>query len=87
MAKTQPTATAFTRTQESWAEFVLGKIGEKIETREAWLTANGFSEEDFAEDTELIELYEEELFYERYADEMRKQREYIRDTYLTGVDT
>jgi 23S rRNA G2069 N7-methylase RlmK/C1962 C5-methylase RlmI len=81
MAK-QPTATAFTRTQESWARFVLDKIEKKIEERESWLYENGWREEDLDKDPELIDLYDDELFYERYADEMEKQREYIRENYL-----
>lgn len=86
MAQKQPTATAFTRTQESWATFVLDKVDEKIDLREAWLNDNGVPEDQWAEDPELLELYEESLFYERYAEEMRTQRDYIRTRYLEGIE-
>ncbi len=81
----QPTATAFTRTQESWAEHVLEKIEAKIKVREHWLREDGYPESEFADDEELYDLYEDAIFYERYAEEMRKQREYIRVNYLGGV--
>jgi len=80
----QPTATAFTRTQESWANFVLKKVRAAISQRERWLEADGVPVSEWDSDTELYDLYEDELFYERYASEMVKQRGYIREKYLGG---
>jgi len=80
----QPTATAFTRTQESWAKFALGKVREQIEDREEALRERGWRVEEFDSDDTLVSLYEDELFYERYAEEMASQRGYIRMRYLGG---
>lgn len=80
----QPTATVFARSQESWADFVLGKVQAKIADREAGLIENGWTEEEFPNDEILMDLYEDEIFYERYGDEMAKQREYLRKKYFGG---
>ena len=80
----QPTATVFARSQESWADFVLGKVQAKIADREAALAENGWPEEDFPKDEILMDLYDDEMFYERYGDEMAKQREYLRKKYFGG---
>lgn len=77
----QPTATAFTRTQESWAKFVLEKIKADIEDQESWLTERGIAVEDFDLDDKLMKLYDEEFFFERYAVEMAEQRVYMRGKY------
>lgn len=85
MAQTkQPTATVFTRSQESWANFVLEKVQEKIIDREDALRENGWSDDDFPKDETLMDLYDDELFYMRYAEEMARQREYIRVKYFGG---
>lgn len=84
MVRNQPTATAFTRTQESWANFVLEKIRAKIAEQESWLRENGWTDEEFPDNDKLMDLYDDELFYTRYADEMARQREYIRENYLGG---
>lgn len=83
MAK-QPTATAFTRTQESWAKFVLDKIKAAIEERESWLRELGKSTDELSEDNELLDMYDDELFYERYSQEMADQRSYLKAKY--GLD-
>lgn len=80
----QPTATAFVRSQESWAEHILGKIQQQIEDREEWLAERGIEPEDFDTDNELLDLYDDEMFYERYAKTMATQRDYIREKYLGG---
>ena len=84
MAK-QPTATAFTRTQESWAKFVLDKIKAAIEEREMYLiNEQGWTREALSEDNELLDMYDDELFYERYGQEMADQRSYLKNKY--GLD-
>lgn len=80
----QPTATVFTRKQESWASFVLEKVRAKIEDREEGLRENGWSPEDFPNDEKLMDLYDDELFWSRYGEEMARQREYLRVKYLGG---
>lgn len=84
MSKRQPTATQFTRTQESWANHVLGLIQDKIEEREALLRKHDIPIEEWDADEALMELYDDELFFERYAEQMRQQREYIHEKYLGG---
>ena len=85
MAKTkQPTATVFARNQESWADFVLGKVRAKIEDRETALRENRWPEEEFSDDEILMDLYEDEIFYERYGEEMTRPREYLRKKYFGG---
>ena len=81
MAK-QPTATAFTRSQESWAKHVLDKVQLAIEEREDWLRENGWPVEDFPNDDTLMDLYDDEMFWSRYGLQMAVQREYIREKYL-----
>ena len=78
----QPTATKFTRTQESWAEFVLDKIEQQIKDRENQLAAAGVREDQWDRDPILMDLFDDELFYARYAEEMREQRRYIRAKYF-----
>ncbi len=78
----QPTATAFTRAQESWASHVLDRVRADIVARELALQEDGVPEEHWDDDGILMDLYEDELFWDRYADEMIKQREYIRRKYL-----
>lgn len=80
----QPTATKFTRAQESWAYFILDKLDVSISEREAALRAQGIPSEEWDQDETLMDLYDEELFYTRYAAEMSRQREHIRNTYLGG---
>ena len=84
MSKLQPTATEFTRTQGSWAAFILEKIRVKIDDREEALRENGWSEDQFPDDDKLMDLYDEELFYTRYGEEMIKQRAFLRNKYLGG---
>lgn len=81
MAK-QPTATAFTRTQQSWAIFVLSKVKRDIEEREDWLRELGIPTDEFSDDDKLMNLYDDELFYERYANEMSNQREYLHKKFF-----
>jgi hypothetical protein len=83
MAK-QPTATAFTRTQESWANHVLEKVRKEIEERESLLRRNDIPIELWDDDDDLMEMYDDELFFERYAEEMARQRAYIKEKYLGG---
>lgn len=78
----QPTATAFTRTQEDWARFILTKLDTKINARELLLQERGVPVEDWDQDEELYDLYDEEMFFARYADEMKKQRNYLHEKYL-----
>ena len=78
----QPTATAFTRTQESWAIHVLPKVRAQIEEREDWLREKGWKPDEFDTDATLMDLYDDELFYERYAAEMARQRAYIKEKYF-----
>lgn len=78
----QPTATAFVRAQESWASFVLPKIRTNIENRESELKAKGVSVDDFDKDETLMDLYDEELFFERYAVEMARQRAFLFEKYF-----
>lgn len=85
MSNKQPTATAFTRTQESWAEFVLAKVQAKIVEQEDWLRERGWKDVDFPEDEKLMDLYDDELFYSRYAEEMARQRKHLKKKYF-GVD-
>ena len=80
----QPTATAFVRGQESWSEHLLTKLYGQIEAVEAALTEAGVPVEEWDKDTELMQLEEDVIFYERYAEEMAVQREYIRTKYLGG---
>lgn len=80
----QPTATQVLRSQESWANFILDKLESQIEAREAELEAMGIPVDAYDQDDTLINLYDEEMFYARYADEMARQREYIRSKYLDG---
>lgn len=80
----QPTATAFTRTQESWATFVLGKIRANIEKVEEELRRDNVPLEEWDDNEDLLDLYQEELFYERYAEEMLNQRQYLAEKYLGG---
>lgn len=83
MSSKQPTAIAFTRAQESWADFVLKKIRTKIEEREKELSENlGVPVDRLPEDDELMDMYDEELFFERYAEEMAKQRGFLRAKYF-----
>ena len=81
----QPTATALTRTQESWAQFVLAKVQAKIAEQESWLREQGWKEDEFPNSEILMNLYDDELFYIRYAEEMQRQREYINRKYF-GVE-
>ena len=78
----QPTATAFTRAQESWASHVLSRIRTDIVARELVLRDDGVPEDQWDSDGILMDLYDDELFWDRYAEEMVKQREYIREKYL-----
>lgn len=80
----QPTATAFTRSQESWSEFVLNKVRTQIADREEWLAERGIEPEDFDTDDELLDLYDDEIFWIRYGKQMAKQREFLREKYLGG---
>lgn len=82
MAKQQPTATAFTRSQESWADFVLPKIQAQIQEREDWLVEIGWNRDELPDDDILMDLYDDELFYIRFAKEMRKQRAILRAKYF-----
>jgi len=82
MQSKQPTATVFTRTQESWANFVLEKVQKKIDDRESWLKENGWKPEELSDDSVLMDLYDDELFYMRYAEEMARQRTYLRKKYF-----
>lgn len=82
MSNKQPTATAFTRTQQSWAEFVLVKVRAKIAEQESWLREQGWPSDKFNENEKLMDMYDDELFYLRYAEEMEKQRAFIRKNYL-----
>lgn len=78
----QPTATQFTRKEESWAEFLAGKTAEKIEALEAEMRADGVPEENFSDNPTLLDLYDDEMFYQRLAEFMREKRVYIRERYL-----
>lgn len=81
MAK-QPTATAFTRTQESWALHVLNeKVRPAIDERQTFLRNKGTPESKWDSDPILMNLYADEEFWERYADEMIRQREYIKEHF------
>lgn len=80
----QPTATAFIRSQESWAGHMADQIRTDIVVREAALRDDGVPEERWDDDHVLMDLYDDELFWDRYAEEMVKQREYIREKYLGG---
>lgn len=80
----QPTATALTHNQEDWAKFILAKVQAEIDDREDALRENGWKEDDFPNDSKLMDLYDDELFYMRYGEEMIKQRAFIRERYLGG---
>lgn len=82
MANKQPTATAFTRNQESWANFVLAKVKKEITEREDWLRELGWDTDSLPDDPELMDLYDDELFYERYSKEMADQRGYLRKRFF-----
>lgn len=78
----QPTATRFTRTQQSWAEHILKKLEGEIDERENLLLSEGWEKENLPDDETLSDLYDDELFYMRYAEEMKSQRDYIKENYL-----
>lgn len=80
----QPTATAFTRSQESWSEFVLEKVRQQIADMEDDLLEVGWKPEEFPENDKLMDLYDDEMFWLRYGEQMVKQREYLRKKYLGG---
>lgn len=83
MGNKQPTATAFTRTQESWAQFVLKKIRKDIQEKEDYLiNERGWSRDQLSEDDALLDLYDDEIFYERHARYMADQRDYLREKYF-----
>lgn len=67
----QPTAIAFTRTQEKFAKHILEKTQEKIDRLEAEMSDPDNPSE------ELLDLYDEELFWGRYVRQMRDQRDYL----------
>ena len=50
--------------------------------RELVLRDDGVPEDQWDSDGILMDLYDDELFWDRYAEEMVKQREYIREKYL-----
>lgn len=79
---TQPTATAFARTQESWAKHRGGQLSTQINEREAELRAQGVAVEDLDKDDLLADLYEEAIFWDRYGEVMGEQRAYLRERYL-----
>lgn len=81
MAK-PPTVNAFVKQQESWASHVLTKIQAKIEDREEYLREQGWNVDDLSDDQTLMDLYDEELFYIRYGEEMVKQRKFIQERYF-----
>lgn len=70
-----PTAISFMRDQGKFAEWMLKRTRERIDRIER-------GEEGAPEDLE--DLYEDEVFFERYADAMSEQREYFRRKYLEG---
>lgn len=78
----QPTAYAFTKKTASWATFVLSKIDKQIEDREDWLKELGVPADAWDYDEALMKLYDEQFFYQRYADEMKSQSDYFREKYL-----
>lgn len=79
----QPTATAFVKKQISFADFLLRKIRAAIEEREEALYELGIPTSDFdTVDPELYTLYEDELFWERFAGVMEDQRVFLRERYL-----
>jgi hypothetical protein len=84
MMSKQPTATRFTQREESWARFLLDKIDKQINKREDQLERLGIPIELWDQDSILEDLYDDALFYSRYAQKMLEQREYIRDKYLGG---
>ena len=84
MTTKQPTATAFTRTQESWANFVLKKVKANIAKQEERLREDHVPVDEWGDDPILYDLYEDEIFYERYAQEMEIQRDFIKEKYLGG---
>lgn len=70
----QPTAVAFTRKQESFANLILKKVRDSIALQEA--------EEGDQEPSEtLLDLYDEEMFWARYARVMREQRDHLHEVY------
>lgn len=80
-----PSAAAFTRTQQSWARFLQEKIRAQIEERETFLiNERGWTTEQLDDDVKLLDLYDEELFWTRYEEQMTRQREYIKNHYLGG---
>lgn len=81
MGKKQPTANSFIRAQVSWAKHMANRVSEDIEEREKNLRARGVVPELYSEDDELMDLYDEEIFWERYEEEMVKQQEYFRGKY------
>ena len=80
----QPTAMEFTRTQESWAAHRADMVRRDITQYEDRLRQEGIPASSWDDDETLLDLYEDEIFWDRYTDEMVKQRNYLRNQYLGG---
>lgn len=78
----QPTANAFVRAQESWALHVAARLRDEINALEESLLADGNSEYNLSENEELLDMYDDLMFWERYVDEMKIQRNFIKERYL-----
>lgn len=74
------TAAKFARAQESWARFMLKKVQAQIDEQETYLrNEKGWGPDEFSEDPILMDLYDDELFWNRYEEHMTSQREFIRN--------
>ena len=76
MIKRQPTAIAFTRTQEKFAKHILEKVQAEIAAIEATMEDPDLNPSDY-----LCDLYDDEVYWIRFADHMRQQREYLHQKY------
>lgn len=74
----QPTAIAFTRKQEKFGKHILEKVQAEIEELESWL---GKDEEPFGR---LLDLYDDEMYWARFIEQMREQRKHLHNKY--GID-
>jgi len=83
MTKKQPTANSFIRSQVSWARHMANRVREQIEEREKELRVQGVWTTDLPDDDDLMDLYDDELFWERYEEEMNKQRQHFREKFLS----
>ena len=80
----QPTATSYIRHQESWYSHLIDKTEARIEELEESLLEDGWTVDELSGNEELMALEEDVIFYIRFVEVMKEQREYIRGKYLGG---